>query len=101
MPGGSAGHSLAVGSAVYAWYVYTERHTTNVRMAAGTGANLQISNAYDGTYSSAAVLDSFSGQLTPVSTNRISGGFQRVKEFTEGSDGQPEMVASVLDRAEK
>ncbi len=33
--------ALAVGSAVYAWYVYnTERHTTNVRMAAGTGANL-------------------------------------------------------------
>ena len=94
--------ALAVGSAVYAWYVYnTERHTTNVRMAAGTGANLQISNAYNGTYSSAAVLDSFSGQLTPVSTNRISGGFQRVKEFTEGSDGQPEMVASVFGQSRK
>ena len=68
---------VAVLSATYAWYVYnTGRHTTNVRMAAGAGVNLQISNAYDGTYGSAAVLNSFSGQLVPVSTNRISGGFQ-------------------------
>ena len=77
---------VAVLSATYAWYVYnTGRHTTNVRMAAGAGVNLQISNAYDGTYGSAAVLNSFSGQLVPVSTNRISGGFQKVLEFTEGN----------------
>ena len=64
---------VAVASATYAWYVYnTSRHTTNVRMAAGAGVNLQISNSYNGTYGSAAVLDSFSGQLVPVSTNRIS-----------------------------
>ena len=36
---------LAVVSATYAWYVYnTGRHTTKVRMAAGAGVNLQISN---------------------------------------------------------
>ena len=70
---------LAVISATYAWYVYnTGRHTTKVRMAAGAGVNLQISNSYNGTYGSAAVLESFSGQLNPVSTNRISGGFQKV-----------------------
>lgn len=57
---------LAVISATYAWYVYnTGRHTTKVRMAAGAGVNLQISNSYNGTYGSAAVLDSFSGQLNP------------------------------------
>lgn len=51
---------LAVASATYAWYIYnTSRHTTNVRMAAGAGVNLQISNAYNGTYGSAAVLDSW------------------------------------------
>lgn len=88
---------VAVLSATYAWYVYnTGRHTTNVRMAAGAGVNLQISNAYDGTYGSAAVLNSFSGQLVPVSTNRISGGFQKVLEFTEGNAGQAKMVADIF-----
>ena len=76
---------VAVVSATYAWYVYnTSRHTTNVRMAAGAGVNLQISNSYNGTYGSAAVLDSFLGRLVPVSTNRISGGFQKVTGFTGG-----------------
>ena len=68
---------LAVASATYAWYIYnTSQHTTNVRMAAGAGVNLQISNAYNGMYGSSAVLESFSGQLVPVSTNKISAGFQ-------------------------
>ena len=78
---GTIGVLLTLGAVVvstYAWYVYnTGRHTTKVRMAAGAGINMQISNAYDGVYGSAAVLDSFSGQLNPVSTNRISGGFQK------------------------
>ena len=61
---------LAVVSATYAWYVYnTGRHTTKVRMAAGAGVNLQISNSYSGTYGSAAVLDSFSGSLNPRQTH--------------------------------
>ena len=88
---------LAVISATYAWYVYnTGRHTTKVRMAAGAGVNLQISNSYNGTYGSAAVLESFSGQLNPVSTNRISGGFQKVLGFTNGSENQSNLVASLF-----
>lgn len=88
---------LAVISATYAWYVYnTGRHTTKVRMAAGAGVNLQISNSYNGTYGSAAVLDSFSGQLNPVSTNRISGGFQKVLGFTNGTENQSNLVASLF-----
>ncbi len=84
-------------AATYAWYIYnTNRHTTNVRMAAGTGVNLQISNSYDGDYSSAAVLDSFSGRLTPVSTNRVSGGFQKVTEFKDGGVDQAPLVANVF-----
>lgn len=76
---------LAVASATYAWYIYnTSQHTTNVRMAAGAGVNLQISNAYNGVYGSSAVLESFSGQLVPVSTNKISAGFQKVTEFASG-----------------
>lgn len=93
---------IAVLSATYAWYVYnTGRHTTNVRMAAGAGVNLQISNSYDGVYGSAAVLNSFSGQLIPVSTNRISGGFQKVLEFSEGSSGQAKMVADLFGSSEQ
>lgn len=92
---------VAVASATYAWYVYnTSRHTTNVRMAAGAGVNLQISNSYNGTYGSAAVLDSFSGQLVPVSTNRISGGFQKVTGFTGGTT-RSSMMASIFGAGEQ
>ena len=90
---------LAVVSATYAWYIYnTGRHTTKVRMAAGAGANLQISNSYDGTYGSAAILDSFEG-LTPVSTNQISGGFQKVTKFIDGTDSQPPLVAGLFGKS--
>lgn len=82
--------ALAVVSATYAWYVYnTGNRTTNVRMAAGAGANLQISNRYDGTYGSAAVLDSFTGRLRPVSTNRILSGFSGSKSLRRESGGRP------------
>ncbi len=92
---------VAVVSATYAWYVYnTSRHTTNVRMAAGAGVNLQISNSYNGTYGSAAVLDSFLGRLVPVSTNRISGGFQKVTGFT-GGDTRTGMMASIFGTGEQ
>lgn len=92
---------LAVISATYAWYVYnTGRHTTKVRMAAGAGVNLQISNSYDGTYGSAAVLDSFSGSLNPVSTDRISGGFQKVLGFTNGTENQSNLVASLFGKGD-
>lgn len=92
---------VAVVSATYAWYIYnTGRHTTNVEMAAGAGANLQISNTYQGDYASAAVLDSFSGQLIPVSTNCIQNGFQKVEEFTEGTGDQAESIASIFQAGE-
>ena len=84
---GTIGVLLTLGAVVvstYAWYVYnTGRHTTKVRMAAGAGINLQISNAYDGVYGSAAVLDSFSGQLNPVSTcGFISGNLRSYLKTT-------------------
>ena len=92
---------LAVVSATYAWYVYnTGRHTTKVRMAAGAGVNLQISNSYSGTYGSAAVLDSFTGRMNHVSTNRISGGFQKVIGFTNGTENQSNLVASLFGRGD-
>lgn len=93
---------LAVVSATYAWYIYnTSQHTTNVRMAAGASVNLQISNAYNGAYGSSAVLESFSGQLVPVSTNRISGGFQKVTEFSEGYETRTGLAASIFGSGEQ
>ena len=93
--------AVAVVSATYAWYIYnTGRHTTNVRMAAGAGVNLQISNMVDGSYGSAAVLDSFSGRLNPVSTDRIEGGFQKVAGFTNGTENQPKLVAGLFGKGD-
>ena len=93
---------VAVAAATYAWYIYnTSRHTTKVKMAAGTGINIQISNSYDGEYGSAAVLNSFNGRLTPVSTDKISGGFQKVEEFVRGADYQPELVAGIFGKGDE
>lgn len=93
---------LAVVAATYAWYIYnTSRHTTKVKMAAGTGINLQISNTYNDGYSSAAVLNSFTGWLTPVSTDKISGGFQKAEEFVRGTGSQPELVAGVFGKGDE
>jgi hypothetical protein len=88
---------FAVLVATFAWYIYnTNAHTTNVHMAAGASASLQISNDYEGTYGSAAILDAFVGTLNPVSTNRISSGFQKVYGFTNGSENQSKLVANLF-----
>lgn len=92
---------LAAVSATYAWYIYnTRKHTTNVQLAAGAGVNLQISNTYEGVYGSTTVLDSFAGQLNPVSTNRIEGGFQKVLGFTNGTETQSTLVANLFGKGE-
>lgn len=92
---------LAVMAATFAWYIYnTGAHTTNVHMAAGASASLQISSTYDGDYSSSTVLDAFVGTLNPVSTNKITGGFQKVFGFTNGSEKQPNLVANLFGPGE-
>ena len=69
----------------FAWYIYqTGARTSSIRMAVGAGSTLEISNQYDGTYGSSALMDEFHGALHPVSTDRILGGFQKVTEFTDG-----------------
>ena len=82
--------ALAVISmATFAWYIYnTSAHTTKLQMAAGSSASLMISNAYDGTYGASTVLASFTGKLDPVSTNRITNGFQKVVQFTENTSSE-------------
>ena len=94
---------FAMAAATFAWYIYnTSAHTTNVHMAAGASASLQISNRYDGEYGSAAVMDEFKGTLNPVSTDKISNGkgFQKVYGFTNGSENQPTLVASLFGDVE-
>ena len=92
---------VAVLAATFAWYIYnTGAHTTNVHMAAGASASLQISSSYDGDYSSAAVLDAFVGTLNPVSTNQITKGFQKVFGFTNGKENQPKLVANLFGPGE-
>jgi hypothetical protein len=92
---------VAALAATFAWYIYnTDAHTTNVHMAAGASASLKISNKYNGTYGSAAILDAFVGTLNPVSTNRISGGFQKVYGFTNGKENQSRLVANLFGSGE-
>lgn len=92
---------LAALAATFAWYIYnTTTHTTNVRMAAGASASLKISNDYDGNYGSAAILDEFVGTLNPVSTDQILNGFQKVYGFTNGSENQSNLVASLFGAGE-
>lgn len=88
---------FATVTATFAWYIYnTRRHTTNVQMAAGAGLSLQIANTYDGTYRQAALLDAFVGRLNPVSTDRITNGFQKVYGYTYGDENQSNLVASIF-----
>ena len=92
--------ALAVISmATFAWYIYnTSAHTTKLRMAAGSSASLMISNAYDGTYGASTVLASFTGKLDPVSTNKITNGFQKVVQFEDNNsgDGRPSLLATLF-----
>lgn len=75
---------FSVTAATYAWYIYnTAVRTTRVEMAAGSSVSLEISNSPQGPFGSSTVMEAFSGVLVPVSTDRITGGFQQVDEFDE------------------
>ena len=88
-------------SVTFAWYVYqTGARTSDIHMAVGTGSSLQISNRYDGAYGNSTVMDEFHGFLNPVSTDRIQNGFQKVYGFTDGSETQPRLVASLFGASE-
>lgn len=73
---------FSVSAATFAWYVYnTSARTTEVKMSAGSSLSLQIASARDGTYRSYTSMENFQGRLNPVSTDKISGGFQRAEWF--------------------
>ena len=88
-------------TATFAWYIYnTSAHTTDVNMAVGSGANLNISNAVNGQYGYSAVLDKFVGSLDPVSTDKITNGFQKVYEFEDTDSSINGFMASVFGSVE-
>lgn len=92
---------ISLVSVTFAWYVYqTGARTSDIHMAVGTGSALQISNRYDGEYGNSTVMDEFHGALNPVSTDRIQNGFQKVYGFTDGSENQPRLVASLFGESE-
>lgn len=92
---------FAMVSATFAWYIYnTSIHTTKVHMAAGSAVSLEISNSYDGPYGYSTVLDAFTGSLNPVSTDKISGGFQKVLGFTNGDENRPRLLANLFGPSE-
>lgn len=83
--------------ATFAWYIYnTSAHTTQVHMAAGTSTQLEISDAFDGTFGYSVNLDSFVGTLNPVSTDKIVNGFQKVVGYTDGSENRPLVLANLF-----
>lgn len=91
---------LLVGT-TFAWYVYnTSSHTTSVNMAVGSGANLNISNAPDGTFGYSALLESFVGILDPVSTDKITNGFQKVTKFEDTNGTVNGIFATVFGPVE-
>ncbi len=91
---------LACAAVTYAWYIYnTTRHVTDVKMAAGTGATLLISDSYDGDFKTSVGL-SLEGYLNPVSTDNIQNGFQKVTGFTGGTT-QDSLLASVFAPAQR
>lgn len=90
----------AAGTATYAWYIYqTNSRTTQVHMAAGSSTKLEIAKAYEGAYSSSIDLGAFEGTLDPVSTDKITNGFQKVFGYTNGSETQPRLIASLFGPA--
>lgn len=73
---------LSMTAATFAWYIYnTAAHTTEVKMSAGSSISLQIANTEEGPYSSVTQMAEFHGSLLPVSTDRITGGFQKCTGF--------------------
>ena len=94
---------FSISAATFAWYIYnTAARTTKVEMVAGSSVSLEISSQPDTGFASSAVMDSFEGRLTPVSTDNISRGFQKVILFTSqpvpGTDTE-RLVATIFGKS--
>lgn len=95
---------FSISAATFAWYIYnTAGRTTKVEMAAGSSVSLQISNAVDGDFKSSTSMADFEGLLNPVSTDKISGGFQRAEWFDrmELPNGKERLFAALFGEGEE
>lgn len=73
---------ISITGTSFAWYIYNlEMKATNVKMSAGSGTSILISNYEDKNFSSAIAMKDFNSSLTPVSTDNILNGFQKVEGF--------------------
>ncbi len=96
---------VTMATATFAWYIYnTSAHTTEVHMAAGTSVYLEISNEYDGIYSTSTILESFTGRLIPVSSDRIVDAagkvlFQECRGYDLSAAVQKSMIAKLFGEA--
>ncbi len=96
---------VTMATATFAWYIYnTSAHTTKVHMAAGTSVYLEISNEYDGLYSTSTILESFTGRLIPVSSDVIVDAtgkvcFQQCREYDISSTDQKTLIAKLFGEA--
>lgn len=87
-----------MGAVTMAWYIYnTNSHTTDVHMAAGTSTRLEIAKEYDGNYSYAVQLNQFKGKLNPVSTDKMTGGFQECVGHIDDPQGTRGPLAYLFD----
>lgn len=92
---------VSAGAATFAWYVYnTNAYTTNVSMAAGSSGSLLIWNPEKQDYVYSVKMEPFYGRLTPVSTDKITNGFQEVVAFRNGTGKEAKLVASLFKTAE-
>ena len=91
---------ITISGTSFAWYIYsTSIHTTSVHLAAGSSSSLSICDTYDGDYSSTVKLAKFEDELVPVSTDKITAGFQKVTDF-EGNEKE-NMKAISFAQADK
>ena len=73
---------LSITGTSFDWYIYNlELRATNVKISAGSGISILISNFDDKDFSSAIAMKDFNSSLIPVSTDNILNGFQKVEGF--------------------
>lgn len=100
---------IAVSAATFAWYIYnTSVHTQSVQLAASSGGGLKISLDYvdnqdeiESIYRSSVSFPQANVTLNPVSSERIIDEtgkvmFQKVFGFTNGSENQTNLVATIF-----
>lgn len=89
---------ISITGTSFAWYIYNlEMNATNVKMSAGSGTSILISNHEDKDFSSAIAMKDFNSALTPVSTDNILNGFQKVEDFKKENN---QLWANIFSKAE-